>query len=77
MLTVILQNIFAFVLLLLQHGEIQPVEKDIWYYMVYVVSILIVVLVTIYTIKYLINPKEKEEHHIKRIILNNGQENKE
>lgn len=76
MLSMILQNIFALIFTLLQHEIMQPVDKDFWFYFIYAVSILIVLLVTIFTIKYLINPKEKSENHIKRIILNDGKENK-
>lgn len=76
MLILILQNIFSLIFILLQHQSMPPVEKDFWFYFIYAVSILIVLLVTIFTIKYLINPKEKSENHIKRIILNDGKENK-
>ena len=76
MFILILQNIFALILILLQHENIQPVDKDFWFYFIYAVSILIVLLITVLTIKYLINPKEKSENHIKRIILNDREENK-
>ena len=76
MFILILQNIFALILILLQHESMQPVDKDFWFYFIYAVSILIVLLITILTIKYLINPKEKSENHIKRIILNDREENK-
>jgi len=54
----------------------QPVNKDFWFYLVYVVSIITVLLVLILTIKYLINPKEESENHIKRIILQDNDKNK-
>lgn len=76
MLNLIFQNILFIVLVILQHENMQPVNKDFWFYLVYVVSILIVLLAVILTIKYLLNPKEESENHIKRIILQDEEENK-
>lgn len=56
---------------LLQHQNMQNVEKDFWFYLVYAVSILVVIIVLILTIKYLVKPGEKSENHIKRKILRN------
>ncbi len=41
-----------------------------WDYVAGIVTILIVIVVLFYTIKWLINPGEKETSHIKRTILN-------
>lgn len=76
MLSLIIQSILNIVLILLQHENMQPVNKDFWFFLVYVVSILIVLLVLILTIKYLINPKEESENHIKRIILQDNDDKK-
>lgn len=57
--------------ILLQHQNMQNVEKHFWYYLVYAVSILVVIIVLILTIKYLVKPGEKSENHIKRKILRN------
>ena len=76
MLSLVIQNILSIVLFILQHENMQPVKKDFWFYLVYVVSILIVLLAVILTIKYLLNPKEESENHIKRIILQDEEENK-
>lgn len=76
MYILILKNISASISILLQHQNMQPIDKDFWFYFIYALSILIVLFITILTIKYLINPKEKSENHIKRIILNDREENK-
>ncbi|HRN26422.1 MAG: hypothetical protein IT276_07725 [Ignavibacteriaceae bacterium] len=76
MFILIFKNILASISILLQHQNMQPVDKNFWFYFIYAVSILIVLLITILTIKYLINPKERSENHIKRIILNDREENK-
>lgn len=55
----------------LQHQNTQNVEKNSWFYLVYAVSILVVIVVLILTIKYLVKPGEKSENHIKRKILRN------
>ena len=41
-----------------------------WDYVAGIVTILIVLVVLFYTIKWLINPGERETSHIKRTILN-------
>lgn len=41
-----------------------------WDYVAGIVTLLIVILVLFYTIKWLINPGEKEVSHIKRSVLN-------
>lgn len=41
-----------------------------WDYVAGIVTILIVLFVLFYTIKWLINPGERESTHIKRTILN-------
>lgn len=41
-----------------------------WDYVAGIVTILIVIVVLFYTIKWLINPGETETSHIKRTILN-------
>lgn len=65
-------SLFAFIYsVLLQHQNMQNLEKDFWFYLVYVVSILVVIIVLILTIKYLVKPGEKSENHIKRKILRN------
>lgn len=65
-------SLFAFIYsVLLQHQNMQNVEKDFWFYLVYAVSILLVIIVLILTIKYLVKPGEKSENHIKRKILRN------
>ncbi len=65
-------SLFVFIYsILLQHQNMQNVEKDFWFYLVYAVSILVVIIVLILTIKYLIQPGEKSENHIKRKILRN------
>ncbi|HMN22971.1 MAG TPA: hypothetical protein PKE38_00660 [Ignavibacteriaceae bacterium] len=76
MFILIFKNILASISILLQHQNMQSVDKNFWFYFIYAVSILIVLLITILTIKYLINPKERSENHIKRIILNDREENK-
>lgn len=62
-------GIYLLITLILQHQNMELVDKNIWFYLVYIISGLIVLLVLIFTIKYLINPGEKSEDHIKRIIL--------
>lgn len=76
MLNLILNNITAFSIIILQHENVQPVNKDFWFYFVYAASALIVLLVLILSIKYLVNPKEKSKNHIKRIILEDDEKNK-
>ena len=76
MISLILQNILSIGLFILQHETMQPVEKDFWFYFVYVASTLIVLVVIILTVKYLVNPKEESKNHIKRIILDDEGENK-
>ena len=76
MISLILQNILSIGLFILQHETMQPVEKDFWFYFVYVASTLIVLAVIILTVKYLINPKEESKNHIKRIILEDEGENR-
>ena len=41
-----------------------------WDYVAGIVTLLIVIVVLYYTIKWLINPGEQEENHIKRSVLN-------
>jgi uncharacterized protein HemY len=41
-----------------------------WDYVAGIVTLLIVILVLYYTIKWLINPGEREVSHIKRSVLN-------
>ncbi|MCZ7616023.1 MAG: hypothetical protein M5T52_21345 [Ignavibacteriaceae bacterium] len=62
-------GIYLLITLILQHQNMEVVDKNIWFYLVYIISGLIVLLVLIFTIKYLINLGEKSEDHIKRIIL--------
>ncbi len=76
MISLILQNILSIGLFILQHETMQPVEKDFWFYFVYVASTLIVLVVIILTVKYLVNPKEESKNHIKRVILDDEGENK-
>lgn len=76
MISLILQNILSIGLFILQHQTMQPVEKDFWFYFVYVASTLIVLVVIILTVKYLVNPKEESKNHIKRVILEDEGENK-
>lgn len=76
MLSLVIQNILSIALFILQHENMQPVKKDFWFYLVYGASALIVLLVIILTVKYLVNPKEESENHIKRIILQDEEENK-
>lgn len=65
-------SLFVFIYsVLLQHQNMQNVQKDFWFFLVYAVSILIVIIVLILTIKYLVKPGEKSENHIKRKILRN------
>lgn len=68
-------NITSFIVfiysVLMQHQNMQNVEKDFWFYFVYAFSIFVVIIVLILTIKYLIKPGEKSENHIKRKILRN------
>lgn len=65
-------SLFVFIYsVLLQHQNMQNVEKDFWFYLVYAISILVVIIVLILTIKYLVKPGEKSENHIKRKILRN------
>ena len=71
-LSIIMSTLFV----LLQHQSMQNVNKNIWYYLVYIISILIVLIVLGMTIKYLIKPNEKSEDHIKRIILRDEGEEK-
>ena len=76
MLSLIIQKILSIGLVILQHENMQPAKKNFWYYLVYVASAFIELLVIILTVKYLINPKEESENHIKRIILQDEEENK-
>ena len=57
------------VFILLQHESVGTVDKDFWYYMLYILSIFIVFLVLGLTIKYLVQPREESKNHIKRRIL--------
>jgi hypothetical protein len=57
------------VFILLQHELVGTVDKDFWYYMLYILSIFIVFLVLGLTIKYLVQPREESKNHIKRRIL--------
>jgi hypothetical protein len=57
------------VFILLQHEPAGTVDKDFWYYMLYILSIFIVFLVLGLTIKYLVQPREESKNHIKRRIL--------
>lgn len=57
------------VFILLQHELVGTVDKDFWYYMLYILSIFIVFLVLGLTIKYLVQPSEESKNHIKRRIL--------
>ena len=41
-----------------------------WDYVAGIVTLLIVIFVLFFTIKWLIDPGEKEENHIKRSVLN-------
>lgn len=41
-----------------------------WDYVAGIVTLLIVIFVLFFTIKWLVNPGEKEENHIKRSVLN-------
>lgn len=76
MLSFVIQNILPITLSILQHQNLQPVKKDFWFYLVYIASVLILLLVIILTIKYFVNPKEESENHIKRIILRDNKEDK-
>jgi len=42
-----------------------------WDWVIIAVITAITVLTFIFSLKYLINPKEKDSNHIKRLILNN------
>lgn len=42
-----------------------------WDWVIIAVITAITVLTFIFSLKYLINPKEKDNNHIKRLILNN------
>ncbi|MEO6894464.1 MAG: hypothetical protein ABI136_05465 [Ginsengibacter sp.] len=41
-----------------------------WDYVAGIVTLLIVIFVLFFTIKWLVDPGEKEENHIKRSVLN-------
>lgn len=41
-----------------------------WDYVAGIVTVLIVIVVLYFTIKWLVDPGEKEENHIKRSVLN-------
>lgn len=59
----------------LQHGTNSPAVKDFWYYMIYILSFLIVFIVLGLTIKFLIRPGEESKNHIKRMILSDESSN--
>lgn len=42
-----------------------------WDYVIVWATVVIVLLTLFYSVKWLIKPGEKSEHHIKRFILNN------
>lgn len=68
-LRISIQNLTSTITSLLQHGTTSPADKDFWYYLIYILSFLIVLIVLSLTIKYLIHPKEESKNHIKRVIL--------
>lgn len=64
-----LNHLTSSVFILLQHEPVVTVNKDFWYYLLYILSIFIVFLVLGLTIKYLVQPREESKNHIKRRIL--------
>lgn len=56
-------------------GDINSISRCFMYYFTYGITSLIVVIVFFLFLKYILNPMEKSEDHIKRRILSDNWKN--